>query len=108
MVGTLARSTDVKGFWFSYQMINIFVDKPENCKQIPSNDLAKLLPDFEEVGEFRKEFETFFKSIDKNQDGIVSCYGIKDRSICHLFRNTYILCLYYRTSGKLVHDLQKI
>ena len=92
MVGTLARSTDVKGFWFSYQMINIFVDKPENCKQIPSNDLAKLLPDFEEVGEFRKEFETFFKSIDKNQDGIVSCYGIKDRFICHLFRNTYILC----------------
>ena len=56
-------------------MVNIFMDKPENCEEISRGDLAKLVPDFEEEEDFREYFGHLFKSIDKNQDGIVSCYG---------------------------------
>ena len=56
-------------------MVNILTDKPDNCDEIPRGDLAKLLPDFEDVEEFRESFGLLFKSVDKNQDGIVSCYG---------------------------------
>ena len=89
LIGTLARNTDADGSWFANQMVHIFMDKPENCKEISTGELIKLLPDFENVEEFREHFGNLLESIDKNQDNIVSCYGdLKNRSIYHLSRNT--------------------
>ena len=92
LIGTLARNTDVAGSWFANQMVMIFMDKPENCEEVPRRDISRLLPDFEEVEEFRESFGHLFKSIDKNQDDIVSCYGdLKNRLIYYLSRNTYLM-----------------
>ena len=65
------------------------MDKPENCEEISTGELIKLLPDFENVEKFREHFGNLLESIDKNQDNIVSCYGdLINRSIYHLSRNT--------------------
>ena len=76
-------NNEEEGSWFTNQLVNIFTDKPENCEEIPRGELAKLLRDFGQVEEFRirEVFGNLFNATDKNQDGIVSCYGNLNKPI---------------------------
>ena len=74
MVGSMAGRDQTNDGALGNQLRTIFTDKPENCTEIPKNELTSLIKLY--VNQDNEVLlDSVYNDIDGNSDGITSCIG---------------------------------
>ena len=74
LVGTLAMDETMQEGQLGTQLRTIFADKPDNCAEMPKEELMSLV--MSEVNQGNEvSTDAFYENLDGNGDGIFTCSG---------------------------------